>query len=241
MHFHWGAFLNPLVSLFDEEARRITRSLASSVPEDSWFRTERFRRFFDVARGAVEKGFHFDNKALETFKEKLADYGDYFTTALGGAPVGEPSRAEAVKAAKDWMDKFSVEAQARLGKTPLEKLEEESQRILLEFELRRGFYEALDEAMKKARGEITKPEPEEEVWIDWDKIQSQFRIFLRGTSRFTAKAVNQTEKAAKAADHWAANTAAPRAQKLRVRLEELDRKEAEEEKKKKGVRKWLNF
>ena len=191
MHFHWGAFLNPLVSLFDEEARLFTRSLATSVPEDSWLKTERFRRFFDVVRGAAEKGFHFDNKVVETFKEKLVDYGDYFTGALYGGVAGEVSRPKAARVAKDWMDKFSVEAQARLAKIPLEKFEEESQKILLELELRRGFFEALDQVMKEVRGDTVKPEPEEEVWIDWDKIQNQFRIFLKGASRFTAKAANQ--------------------------------------------------
>jgi len=191
MHFHFGAFLNPLVSAFDEEARRFTRSLAASVPEGSWLRTERFRRFFDVVRGAAEKGFHLDNKVLETFKEKLVDYGDYFTSALDGGVAGEAPRPKAARAAKDWMSKFSSEAQVRLAKTPLEKFEEESQKILLEFELRRGFFEDLDQAMKEASGDTVKPEPEEEAWIDWDKIQNEFIVFLKGASRFTAKAVNQ--------------------------------------------------
>ncbi len=185
-----ATIISPVLSFFDEEVRQFIRSMEPSISPDSWLRNPKFRRAFDVIREAVERGFHFDSKVLEAVKGKIVDYGDYFTSAVGGEGAGEPSRAKVTKVAKDWMDEFSAEAKARLAKTPSEKFEEESQEILLEFELRRGFFEALDEKMREAKGETVRSEPsepEDEVSIDWDEIQRQHEAFLVRLARLPGK------------------------------------------------------
>ncbi|MBI2003560.1 MAG: hypothetical protein HYS78_01070 [Parcubacteria group bacterium] len=202
MHLNWSAILNPLFSLFDEEVRQFMARHAGSIPEDSWLKTERFRRTFDVVRGALEKGFRLDNKVFETVKEKLVDYGDYFTSAVSGTGRVAGAQPKGPGPAIDKrMEEFFNEARKRIRESP--DPEAEFERVIVEFELLkvllRQFEEVIESASEEARKKsgakrASVPEGLKRPWVDWGKIQEQFEVFREWSGFQVAEIVNLVEE-----------------------------------------------
>lgn len=168
--------LNTLLSVLDPELRKVAQKWWATIPDDSPLKGELFERVFGVFKGWAET----KAKGMGPFGdvvEKLTDVGDF---AVRG-PKG-------IKAVQDWMDKFYAEAAKRLEKAADPRAELE--KIKLEFELRQELLKTIEEVRKAA-----KPAESEKVSIDWSKIQNQYESFLLASARFTAKAVNQAEKA----------------------------------------------
>lgn len=168
--------LNTLLSVLDPELRKVAQKWWATIPDDSPLKGELFERVFGVFKGWAETRA----KGMGPFGdvvEKLTDVGDF---AVRG-PKG-------IKAAQDWMDKFYSEAAKRIEKAVDPKAELE--KIELEFELRRDLLKVIEEARKAAA-----PAKPEKISFDWSKIQNQYESFLLASARFTAKAVNQAEKA----------------------------------------------
>ena len=101
--------LNPLLSIFDKEARGIIDRIAARIPEDSFLRSEVFGRVFDVLRGVTE-GVNFG--PLTTVVEKLTDYGD----ALAKDLDEKAKTAKTTEVLQGWMNKFATDAGKRLEK-----------------------------------------------------------------------------------------------------------------------------
>lgn len=152
----WKGLLNPLLSLFDKEIRIWIRRKASSIPEESKWRTsEIHQRGLDVGRGFLERNVHFENDLLETLKEKLTDYGDYLASNLqgeDGARRGAPNPS--------WMDDFLAEASDRLSRA--EDMGAEFDKLKLELEARLRAEGMADELRKLAQPERPAKEP-----TDW--------------------------------------------------------------------------
>ena len=115
--------LNPLLSIFDQEARELVQRIAATVPDNSFLPSERFGGSFDVLKGIIEG---LDTGPLKPLVEKLTDYGDFLSVELTDGGRGE--KPETVL--QGWMNKFFAEAGGRLEKaadpeTELEKIKKE--------------------------------------------------------------------------------------------------------------------
>ena len=99
--------LNPILSIFDREARKVVAGIAAKIPEDSFLRSEIFGRAFDVFRGAIEGA---DFGKFSTVVEKLTDYGDALAEDLTDENVKKGSGG-----LQSWINKFFVEASKRLA------------------------------------------------------------------------------------------------------------------------------
>lgn len=132
--------LNPLLSIFDREAREVVRRIAARIPNDSFLRSETFGRAFDVFRGIL-KGLKLGR--FSTLVSKLTDYGDAFSQDLQGK--GEKSTTEAVL--QGWMNKFFADAGKRLEKAADPKAELD--KIKKEFASRMKLLRVIETATKK--------------------------------------------------------------------------------------------
>lgn len=133
--------LNPLLSIFDREARGIIDRIAANIPEDSPLRSETFGRVFDVMRGVAE-GVNFG--PLSTVVEKLTDYGDALAKDL-------EEKGKTGDILQGWMNKFSAEAGKRLERA--NDVEAELAKIKQEFAARMEVLRMIEAASKQLADE----------------------------------------------------------------------------------------
>jgi hypothetical protein len=138
--------LNPLLSIFDREAREVIHRITAKIPEDSFMRSEAFGRAFDVFRGILE-GLKLG--PFSTLVEKLTDYGDSFAESLTGKSKEKEAKTEAVL--QGWMNKFFADAGGRLEKAtdPIAELE----KIKKEFAARMELLGLIEATIKKVADE----------------------------------------------------------------------------------------
>lgn len=141
--------LNPLLSIFDREARELVRRIVVTVPNDSWLRSEVFGRAFDVIRGMAE-GANFG--AFTPLIEKLSDYGD----ALAGDLTDKKAEAKTEDVLLGWMNKFFTEAGERLKNAPDPTAE--SKKIQKEFRARIKLLKIIEAEAKKLAEEKKGPD-----------------------------------------------------------------------------------
>lgn len=194
--------VNTLLSIWDPEFQKLAQEGWSRIPDGHFLKSVPFQRAFGVFKGWAEKRSSAMPWPIGDVVEKLTDIGDFAIRGSKGAK----------ETPHDWMDRFYAEATKRLEKAADPRAELE--KIKLEFELRQELLKDVEEARKAAE-----PAEPERVSIDWSKVQSQYESFLVASAKFTAKVVNQAEKAAEAVDDWAANTAAPAVRRFGAWLE----------------------
>lgn len=121
-----------IAGLADPLLNKLARQLAATVPEGSPIRGRTAELAMGVVKGFIEAAADAWSVPIATLVEKVTDFGDFFSGALG------TSTAEQRRTAIDpWMASFIEEAKARLGasKEPLQELEELQRELTLRIEL----------------------------------------------------------------------------------------------------------
>ncbi|MFA6301179.1 MAG: hypothetical protein WC609_02400 [Candidatus Paceibacterota bacterium] len=175
--------LNPILSIFDREARKIVARIAEKIPEDSFLRSEIFGRAFDVFRGALE-GANFGS--LTPIVEKLTDYGDALAEDLTGENTKKTNDT-----LQGWMSKFLVEANGRLAKAadPAAELE----KITAEFSARMQLLRLIEaEAEKYAEEKKSKKKTPDAPPLEIGKKLQKFLCLVKNAVSRTAEGINQT-------------------------------------------------
>lgn len=146
-----GAAIGALDPILKNWAQKLAKGVASNSP----LRSELFGVALGVVKGFVEALAGKLPPTASIVVEKITDFSDFFTGALGG--VSEKEKKVAVN---DWMDSFFYDAGIRFRKAKDPKVEAEKMKS--EFECRLVLLNLIEESKSKP---VSKNEP----FINWSK------------------------------------------------------------------------
>lgn len=157
----WNAIVSAIA---DPVLRRAAEKFVSSIPEDSWLRSELAERILAGLKGLAES--YKGSGVSGLIVEKVTDFFDFASSSLF-KNKGDQKSFSAIT--HNWIQKFWEESQKKLSESPLEKLGEIRERILEEFKIRTEIFQIVLETEKKFRAET----PTKNKKIDWTALDAQ--------------------------------------------------------------------
>lgn len=159
---------------FDPILRNWAQKIAPDVPPDSFLRSDFFQAALGSLKGLVEAVSEKVPPGIGVAIEKLTDFGDFFTGALGSRD--EKTKRKVVVKTQDWMNCFLAEAEKRISQAKDEEaLDNELKRLKKEFEIRKTIVEIVEAAAKATEPVAEEPKIEPIDWdAQWKKLKKPF-------------------------------------------------------------------
>lgn len=165
-----NAFVSGALGMLDPLLNKLARGLADAVPPESPLRRARAELALGVVKGFVEAFAANTATPIALIVEKVTDFGDFFSGALG---VTTQLRSTTVSS---WIDSFLKDARERFAHSPDPRAEIE--KLLAELELR-------ELLLKRVEGKPHKGVPTElkALLTDGTALLQKFNSSLEKRSR----------------------------------------------------------
>jgi hypothetical protein len=184
-----SSLLNAFASLVDPELRHLGERLVSTIPEDSWLRSEVAERLFGALKGWIESKASGLGSVGGTLVEKFSDLLDFSSSDL----FGHRKREGKTKVVSDWMTSFFKHAEKQLSQCDSkEKIEAEAIRLCAEFQARKEVADLIEQTIRALHPEEPKPTTPPINWErQFNKLMKKLMDKMKGVAKHVGAGVEK--------------------------------------------------